>query len=193
MKNIIKFDQLNEANSFINCFKLKIGDIIIFSNDRVVIMSQCVSARHGKNEFTIVKMSDLEKLKKGDRKAKKYYTARTSTDSFEVVGKLNKADLALANTMIEEVKIAITKRRDDNLNAINYERNPDSFRAQAVVTAGDGSKIKVGDRVMVKFSNGNFPGTVKSIGTNKEHQVMILFGNRSKAKGVSPHRILKKL
>lgn len=191
MRHIRSYDeQLNE--SAVNERTLKPGDIVTTTGGEKVVILSSFTVKHA-NKFPyaaqIIKHSDYELLKKGDKKGRRIYNSQFKNFSgWTLDGMLSKKDLK----MVLDVRTDMEKKHDDYRDK-NYSKIEfDNDRRQYGATAQDGSKVFQGDTVLVKFNNGNFKGTITKVAGTATGEVMVQFPGKSKSRGVKPDNILKK-
>jgi hypothetical protein len=168
--------------------QIKKGNIVRFdgSGREVLALSDSSWARKG-IAFLCILTKDLALLKAGNPKGRSCATATVRNGAFSITGKGSKKDVDLALDVREEI---ITINQD--IKQKNFDTHKYSMaRRQYFVTLENGQEAFAGDKVMVKFKNGDFEGTIRQVGGNKSGEIMIMFGRRPRAKGISPKYILK--
>ena len=177
---------LNESVTF------KIGDIVELTGSvkRFLVLTDPTIRMSNKFpiKFTAIHIADLDKLKKGDPKGRVITTIQIKEGGYKVIAKGDMKDVELANNVNTEINKSHAQRADKNYEKIAYDRTKYAFG----VEMADGEKAFVGDTVYVKFSNGNFKGTIKQIAGNQTGEVMIVFPGKTKGRGIKPDNILRK-
>lgn len=171
---------------------IKMGDIILLNGTvqkKVLVISEPEHS-YGKfpYKFMMIHMSDLERLKAGDRKARRIYTSQAQDGLYTFVGPGQKKDVLLANLVHKELAQSHNDYAEKNHSLITY----DSTARGYAVSMADGNKAHMGDTVIVRFKNGGFEGTISKVAGNRDGEVMIMFRERSKNMGIKPERILRK-
>ena len=189
MKHIQSLDehQINEGS-----IDIKPGDIISFPSGKDMMALSTPTIKYSNKfpiSFTSILISDLEKLKNGDKKGRRIYTSQTKEGAYKIIGKGTQKDVDLANNTSAELSKGAEEYSKKNYSQIEWDQD----RRQYGATAQDGQKVFVGDSVMIRFSNGSFKGVIKQIAGTQTGEVMILFPGKSKGKGIKPERILSKI
>ena len=180
--------------------KLKVGDIFEINGHTGILTQQVhFSPRSNKMEISFCDYKSLGDLIKGNSK-KSFYTLKPlAIKSFTAKGKVTPGQLK----KILDAKEGINKSNNDyakkNLDAKEYQSNPVSiYQGGYVVKMQDGNTAKAGDKVIVKFSNGEFEMIISKIaGTNKSGEIMIMREREynvpgKKARGMAASSILRK-
>jgi len=169
---------------------VKKGDLITLQGGkRVLAISDSRYARNGKTKFECIHVGDLARLKAGDSKGRRTATVTAADHQFDVTGKGKMKDVELALNTRAEVMDHNQELAQKRLVLINYDHDKGGYG----VTMRDGNVAYIGDTVLVEFTNGNYPGTIKRVAGNSKGTVGIVFQGKSKARGIIPKYIIKKV
>jgi hypothetical protein len=171
----------------------QLGDVIKLNGGTVYVVLSEPIRKGSKVEFGACYYNDIKKIMAGDI-ARKFYTVKLSTvSSCEKVGRLKPAELQAAKNgrdgIINQVREKKAELSNTNYGKIEWKDGGMKVQMQ------DGNWAGEGDRVMVKFSNGDFPMIIKKIGgTNDKGQVFIVRRSPAeKARGMNSDTILRKI
>lgn len=159
--------------------KSKPGDIIQVNNLELIILTPPSRAK------VIISCSVVE-----TRNKQKLLTYNASAiQSFKKIGKVTPTELKKLKAADDAITTSNANYRKKNMEPIDY-----NFHTGFSVKLKDGTTAKVGDKVIVKFSNGNFPYYIASDKTNKSGEIMMKrsMGSLQKARGISPELLLRK-
>jgi len=153
---------------------------------------QFVALTHGQKGRTLTKVNVVplnkvdEFIKAGERGRGTIGITSRPTATYTVVGKLAPKKLQALQAiergeMVQQAAVA-TK----NFKQADF----DGARQEWYINLANGKKAFTGDKVMIKFDNGNFEGILKATGGNKDHKVTVVVGNREKGRTLNPERII---
>lgn len=166
------------------------GDIVKVGGAEALVLTHPQVKMSNKRplSFEYILVSDLKRLKAGDKKARRIGRVQMSI----VPTKIRKGDLKdvdLANNVKSELIQNRADRATKNMEKIQYDSSRHAFYLETV----EGDKAYANDEVIVKFSNGLFGGRLKGpVQYNKDGEVMIMFPGRTKARGIKPSMVIKK-
>jgi hypothetical protein len=143
------------------------GDVLETERGQFVVMSKQFSRRGGMI-FNGAYSHHLEDMLKDPTDTKKmtFYKVTIKKDFVDVVGKVSPATVKKMVNMNQLLHGALDKSRSANMDKLDLKWNQDVvakhgqshryFKGAYDVVTLKGEHVSVGDRVMVKFSNGNF-------------------------------------
>lgn len=172
-----------------------------------VIPGNIVESRHGKhiilsspqmgrvwNTYAVIHVSDVEKALKDPTTVPVATWKVREGFSFNIVGSITTATLTKIQKAYSTKRSVVVKHNAE-VKDKKYKQNSPSINWNQngyAVTMQDGKEAKVGDVVVVQFTNGRFNGTIKQIAGKDDGTISIVFRGRTKGRSIAPKNILRK-
>lgn len=176
-----------------NFLKSKVGDIVKVNDLTVVLLSPISYTPRSRHLVcSVVEHRNLAQALKTGKGAAVTLTLR-AVKAFNKVGKIKPSEVDVLLGKKQEIEKRVAEKVTSNYNAINYNHDLRQYE----VTMQDGNKAVVGDKVVVKFSNGKFDMVITKIAGTKTGEIMVIDPWKAnkpglKSRGMSPEKILRK-
>ena len=190
MKHIKLFEAHSEENPW------TLGNIVTLLRVRNQPDAVIIEESYGRNgrRLILVLKRDLKKVLDGDSKLIGEMKSVHETH-LKVVGKITPKELKTLQGLWSDRQRYLNDKEAERYDHIKIQDkiSPDRARGTDIreIKMQNGEYARVGDTVVVQFSNGKFSGDIKSI--HPEGWIMWVAPGRKQARRINPNKILRKL
>lgn len=185
---------LKEAKESVSVYAVMPGNIISTSHGDLIVID--IKPGKTRRNLEVIKAREKDEILSGQKEPKIATLSVPGQAYIDIIGKVKPIEF-------EKLKNKFTKKKQD-IQSHNNQVTQKKFEAnsekinwsselhQWVVTALNGDTVKAGDRVVVRFSNGDFKGDVKAVAGRQDGAITVVFPGRTKGRAVSAKMIVSK-